>query len=95
MIRQDAQAAWEATRDQRHRKYDQYRINFNLVIRKLKYRLLGILLESNLSKQLKRYGRLIAILVRYIVPVIPGRKAPRRKKRRKTNKYAITMRRCL
>lgn len=95
VIRQDAQAAWEATRDQLHRKYDQDRINFNLLIGKLKYRLLGILLESNLSKQLKRYERLIAILVRYIVPVIPGRKAPRRKKRRKTNKYAITMRRCL
>ncbi len=34
--RQDAQAAWEAARDQVRRKYDQYRINFNLVVGTLK-----------------------------------------------------------
>ena len=66
-----------------------------VLVGQFKYRLLSILLESNLLKPLQRYPHLIALLVRDMVPVIPGRKVPRRKKRRKINPYTITGRRCL
>jgi len=93
-VQQEAQAQWEDTREQYHRKYDQYRINFRLLVGTLKYRLIERLWAKDFQRHWARYQKLLARLVRSIVPVIPGRKAPRCKKRTRTNKFVITLRRC-
>jgi hypothetical protein len=94
VIEQDAQAEWEAHRDQLQRKHAVYKINTNILVGKMKYRLLEIILEEDPKKQATAYGRLITTLTRYIVPRIEGRSFVR-KKVAKTNKYCPSKRRCL
>ena len=97
-VKQEAEQQWDAHRDQYHRKYDRYRINYRLLIATVKYRLIRWLwakTAADFERQQRRFQRTIVRLMRYIVPVIPGRKAPRNKKRGRTNKFVMTLRRCL
>ena len=94
VIEQDAQEEWEARRDQVQRKYAEYKINTNILVGKMKHRLMAIILEDDPQKQETAYGRLIADLTRNILPIIPGRSSPR-KKAPKANKYSPSKRRCL
>ena len=96
-VQEEAQVEVEATRDQHHRKYDQYRINFRLLVGTLKYRMIRLLWAQTteaVRRQQTLLQRIIARVARYVVPVIPGRKAPRSKKRARKNKFVITLRRC-
>ncbi len=96
-VQEEAQVEVEATRDQHHRKYDQYRINFRLLVGTLKYRMIRLLWAQTteaLHRQQTLFQRIIARVARYVVPVVPGRKAPRSKKRARKNKFVITLRRC-
>jgi len=96
-VQEEAQAEVEATRDQHHRKYDQYRINFRLLVGTLKYRMIRLLWAQTMEavrRQESLFQRLIARVARYVVPVIPGRKAPRSKQRARKNKFVMTLRRC-
>ncbi len=81
VIEQEAQAEWEAHRDQLHRKHAVYKINTNILVGTMKYRLLEIILEEDPQKQATAYGRLITTLTRYIVPRIEGRSFVRKKGR--------------
>ncbi len=94
VIEQDAQAEWEAHRDQLHRKYAEYKINTNILVGTLKYRLWEIIVEEDPQKQARAYKRLVTRLTRYIVPRIEGRSFGR-KLGAKTNKYSPSKRRCL
>ena len=77
-----------------NRKYDEYRVNKNILVGKLKYQLIELLLEDDSDKRAAMFQRLQAALVRNVVPVIPGRSFPRRKKNG-ANKYSKSKRRCL
>ena len=92
--RQAAQAAWDAVRDQTQRKYDQYRINFNLVVGSLKNKAIAIFLHGDPRRLSSRYKQLVNQLMHYVEPVIPGRKFARHKRRRNT-KYPVNLRRSL
>ncbi len=97
-VKQEAEQQWDEHRDQCHRKYDRYRINYRLLIGTLKYRLIQWLwakTAKDYERQQRRFQRVIARLMRYIVPVIPGIITPRNKKRGQTNKFVITVRRSL
>ena len=94
VIEQDAQTEWEAHRDQLQRKHAVYKINTNILVGTMTYRLLEMILEEDPQKQATAYGRLVTRLTRYIVPRIEGRSFVR-KKGATTNKYSPSKRRCL
>ena len=94
LIEQDAQEEMQERNANKTLKYDEYKINHNILVGKLKNRLVEILLEEDNEKKDAMYHRLITELKRNIVPVIKGRSFPR-KKQNKANKYAKTKRRCL
>lgn len=76
------------------RKYDEYNINHNILVGKLKNKLVEIVLEDDDEKRSAMYRRLIHELTRNIVPVIKDRTYPR-KTRPGANKYAKNKRRPL
>ena len=94
LIEQDAQEEMQERNANKTLKYDEYKINHNILVGKLKNRLVEILLEEDNEKKDAMYHRLITELKCNIVPVIKGRSFPR-KKQNKANKYAKTKRRCL
>jgi hypothetical protein len=93
LIEQDAQEEMQEKNANKTLKYDEYKINHNILVGKLKNRLVEILLEENNKKKDDMYQRLIAELERNIVPVIRGRSFLR-KKQNKANKYVKSKRRC-
>jgi hypothetical protein len=94
LIEQDAEEELAAKSTNKSRKYDAYKINTNILVGKLKNRLIEIILEENNEKKDVMYQRLIAELERNIVPIIKGRNVQRKKPNR-ANKYTKTKRRCL
>ena len=93
LIEQDAQEEIQEKNVNKTLKYDEYKINHNILVGKLKNRLVEILLEVNNEKKDAMYERLIAELKRNIIPVIKGRSFLR-KKQNKANKYVKSKRRC-
>lgn len=91
---QEAQAEIPERRDPDHHKYSEYRINRNVLIGKMKDRLIAMALEENGRKREAAWNRLRGELIRNILPVRRGRSAPRNKSA-KANKYAPNRRRCL
>lgn len=92
VIEQDALEEVQAQKSRR--KYDVYNINHNILVGKLKNKLVEIVLEDDDEKRSAMYRRLIHELTRNIVPVIKGRTYPR-KTRPGANKYAKNKRRPL
>lgn len=92
IIEQDAQEEVQAQNVKR--KYDEYKINHNILVGKLKNKLVEVLLEDDGETRETLYRRLVAELTRNIVPVIKGRSHPR-KKQNSVNKYSKTKRRPL
>lgn len=92
IIEQDAQEEVQAQNS--NRKYDEYKINHNILVGKLKNKLVEVLLEDDDEKREVMYRRLVDELTRHIVPVIKGRSYPR-KKQNSVNKYSKTKRRPL
>jgi hypothetical protein len=98
VVKQEAEPQGDARRDQYQRKYERYRIHYRWWIATLKYRMIRWLwakTPADFERQPRRFQSTIVRLMRDIVPVIPGRKAPRNKKRGRTNKFVITLRRSL
>jgi hypothetical protein len=94
LIEQDAQEEIEKKSANKARKYAAYKINHNILVGKLKNRLVEILLEEDPEKKDAMYQQLITELERNIVAVVQGRSYTREKKD-KANKYSKTKRRCL
>lgn len=94
LIEQDAHEEMQEKNAHKTLKYDEYKINHNILVGKLKNRLVEILLEEDHSKKDAMFQRLIAELERNIVPIIPGRSFKREKKN-KANKYSQSKRRSL
>ena len=98
VVKQEAEPQGDARRDQYQRKYERYRIHYRWWIATLKYRMIRWLwakTPADFERQPRRFQSTIVRLMRDIVPVIPGRKAPRNKKRGRTNQFVITLRRSL
>ncbi|WAH35453.1 hypothetical protein [Alicyclobacillus dauci] len=92
IIEQDAQ---EEVQDQNaRRKHDEYKINHNILVGKLKNKLVEVLLEDDDEMREAMYRRIVDELTRHIVPVIKGRSYPR-KKQNSVNKYSKNKRRPL
>lgn len=91
---QEAQDEIQEHGQRRDHKYDEYRIHRNILVGKMKDRLIAIVLEPNGRKREAAWNRLRGELVRNLVPVRRGRTAPRDKSA-KANKYAQNRRRCL
>lgn len=94
LIEQDAQEEMQKKNAGKTLKYNDYKINHNILVGKFKNRLIEILLEDNNEKKDAMFQRLIAELERNIVPVIQGRSFKRENKN-KANKYSKSKRRCL
>lgn len=92
LIEQDAHEEMQKKNAHKTLKYDEYKINHNILVGKLKNRLVEILLEDDNARKDAMFQRLIAELERHIVPVIPGRSFKREKKS-KANKFSNSKRR--
>ncbi|WP_231956207.1 IS4 family transposase [Aneurinibacillus soli] len=75
-------------------KYEEYRINKNILVGKLKNRLIQMILEEDARKKDDLYERFLKELQRNIVPVIKNR-AFKREKQSMANRYAKSKRRSL
>jgi len=88
---QEAEQQGDARRDPYQRKYERYRIHYRWLIATRKYRMIRWLwtkTPADFERQPQRFQSTIVRLMRDMVPVIPGCKAPRNKKRGRTNKFA-------
>lgn len=94
LIEQDALEEMQKKHAHKTLKYDEYRINHNILVGKLKNHLVEIILEEDNAKKDIMYERMIAEIERNIVAVIPGRSFKREKKH-KANKYSKSKRRSL
>ena len=74
-------------------KYD-YKVNTNILIGKLKDRLILMILESNPRKRTKVLHQIMAELSRNVVPIRPGRSNDP-KTELKSNKFPLSRKRCL
>lgn len=92
VIEQDAEEEIQAK--MANRKYDEYKINHNILVGKLKNKLVEVLLEDDDEVRDAMYRRIVDELTRHIVPVIKGRSYPR-KKQNSVNKYSKSKRRPL
>jgi hypothetical protein len=75
-------------------KYEEYRINKNILVGKLKNRLIEMILEEDAEKKDVLYNRFLGELQRNVVPVVKDRYFKRDKQSR-ANRYAKTKRRSL
>lgn len=96
LIEQDAQEEKQEEQRKANKplKYDEYKINHNLLVGKMKNRFVEILLEEDDQKKEQMYRRLLEELKRNIVPVVKGRSFPRTPKM-KPPKYTKSKRRSL
>jgi hypothetical protein len=74
-------------------KYE-YKVNTNILIGKLKDKLIYILLENNRRKRSKMLARIKDEISRNYIPIRPGRKE-QRKMGLRSNKYSINQKKCL
>jgi hypothetical protein len=72
----------------------EYKVNTNILIGKLKDRLILILMEDNPEKRSAMFREIMAELTRNVVPIRPGRSNVRRKGL-KSNKYPLNQKKCL
>lgn len=94
LIEQDALEEMQKKNAHKTLKYDEYKINHNILVGKMKNRLVEIILEEDNAKKDVMFKRMITEIERNIVAVIPGRSFNREKKS-KANKYNKSKRRSL
>ena len=96
VVEEDAEAAaQERLRNSSHSyKYEEYRVNRNLLVGTIKHRLIKALLEPDGAQREQAFHRLIQHIQRALIPVRRGRTAPR-DKRKRANKYSQNRRRSL
>ena len=94
LIRHDAQDELQESQAFKNRKHSEYKVNNNILVGKLKDRLVKIVLEEDQLVRDEMYDRLVFDIRRNVVPVRPGRTAQRRKKY-PANKYPQSKRRAL
>jgi hypothetical protein len=94
IFEQEAEAELKEKNQNKTLKYTEYRINKNILLGKLKNRLIEMMLEVDVEKRTVLYGRFLEELQRNIVPVIKDR-AFIREKLSKANRYSKTNRRGL
>ena len=94
LIRHDAQDELQESQAFKNRKHSEYKVNNNILVGKLKDRLVKIVLEEDQLVRDEMYDRLVSDIRRNVVPVRPGRTAQRRKKY-PANKYPQSKRRAL
>ncbi|MFC4601997.1 hypothetical protein [Cohnella hongkongensis] len=75
-------------------KYTEYRINKNILIGKLRNRLIVMMLEEDDERREQLHAKFVEELQRNIVPVVKDRSFPR-EKQTKANKFTKTKRRGL
>lgn len=94
LFEQEAQEEMLEKRQNGTYKYEEYRINKNILVGKIKNRFIEMILEEDADKKDVLYRRFLDELQRNVVPVIPGRNFTRTK-HNKANRYAKTRRRSL
>lgn len=94
IFEQEAEAELREKNKNKTLKYEEYRINKNILVGKLKNRLIEMILEEDNGKKDVLYKRFLKELQRNIVPVIPNR-SYKRDKQTKCNRYAKSKRRSL
>lgn len=85
LIEQDAQAKMQEKNASKELNYNEYKSNHNILVGKLKTRLIETLLEENSEKKDAIFRRLFVDLERNIVPVVGGRSYNREIKNKLTN----------
>jgi IS4 transposase len=94
VLEQGAEEELQEKNQHKTLKYTEYRINKNILIGKLKNRLIEILLEEDDQKKDLLYERFVEELQRNVLPVVKNRNF-KRKKQSRSNRYANAKRRCL
>lgn len=96
IVEEDAQAEADERRRQSPRtyKYQEYRINRNVLVGTMKNRLIQALLEPDGQHRDQAFQRIVRRVQRALIPVRRGRAAPRHKGK-KANKYSQNRRRPL
>jgi len=91
LIEQDADEVLQADIANKNLKHEEYKINHNILVGKLKNNLIEILLEEDNTKKDQLYQQLIAEIAQNYCAVVKGR-SYERKKDNKANKYANSKR---
>ncbi|BAU26919.1 DDE family transposase [Aneurinibacillus soli] len=94
IFEQEAEAELQEKNKGKTLKYEEYRINKNILIGKLRNRLIHMILEEDARKKDILYERFLKELQRNIVPVRKNR-AFKRDKQSRANRYAKSKRRSL
>ncbi|RED76619.1 DDE family transposase [Cohnella phaseoli] len=94
VMEQEAEEQLQETKRTDHLKYTEYRINKNILVGKLRNRLIAMVLEDDDGKRDEMHERFLEELQRNIVPVVKDRTF-KRDKQTKANKFTKTKRRGL
>ncbi len=94
VMEQKAEEQLQETKRTDHLKYTEYRINKNILVGKLRNRLIAMVLEDDDGKRDEMHERFLEELQRNIVPVVKDRTF-KRDKQTKANKFTKTKRRGL
>jgi hypothetical protein len=94
IFEQEAEEELREKNQSKKLKYEEYRINKNILVGKLKNRLIEMILEEDAEKKDVLYNRFLGELQRNVVPVVKDRYFKRDKQSR-ANRYAKTKRRSL
>lgn len=94
VFEQEAEAQMKESKRTEHLKYTEYRINKNILVGKLRNRLIEMMLEEDDEKKDDLHKRFLEELQRNIVPVVKERSF-KRDKQTKANKFTKTKRRGL
>ncbi|THF78016.1 hypothetical protein E6C55_15050 [Cohnella fermenti] len=93
-MEQEAEEQMKETKRTEQLKYAEYRINKNILVGKLRNRLIKMALEEDDTRRDVLHDQFLEELQRNIVPVVKGRRF-KRDKQTKTNKFTKTKRRGL
>lgn len=94
VLEQEAETQMKESKRTEHLKYTEYRINKNILVGKLRNRLIEMMLEEDDTKRDDLHVRFLEELQRNIVPIVKDRSF-KRDKQTKANKFAKNKRRGL
>ena len=93
LFEQEAEAEWYEQNRGKTLKHQTYRINKNILVGKLRTRLIDMVLTDDPHHRAHLHETFLAEIQRHVVPVIPGRSY--RRKRKHSNRYSNTKKRSL
>ena len=94
LIQQEADERISKEHEDKNLKYD-YIANRNILIGKLKDKLVRIILEKSSKRRKQMYKKLLIEIQRSRSPIRPGRKSIRKKTRLQANKNCLNQRTCI